>query len=71
MQILLIDANHVYGRGFSLLRITIDNISTGLETHRFSFVDTVKAYLARIEEISSTLHAVVEINPEALSIAEA
>jgi len=30
----------------------------------------VKAYIARTKEVNDELHAVIEINPDALSIAE-
>lgn len=53
-----------------LLHITIDGIQQGLDAKTFSSVDLANACIARIHEVESTLNAVVEINPDALSIAE-
>lgn len=54
----------------SLLDATLDELSKGLESGSFTSVDLVKAYLARIEEINPVLHAVTEINPKVISIAQ-
>ncbi|KAL7921319.1 amidase signature domain-containing protein [Trichoderma austrokoningii] len=43
----------------------------GLESKHFTSVQLTKAYLARIEQVNETVHAVVETNPDALSIAKA
>ncbi|KAF6821789.1 glutamyl-tRNA amidotransferase subunit A (amidase) [Colletotrichum plurivorum] len=52
-----------------LLDATLDELSQGLESGLFTSVDLVNAYIARIEETNDLLHAVSEINPDALSIA--
>lgn len=52
-----------------LLDATLDDLRHGLDTGAFTSVDLVNAYLARIKEVNEQLHAVVEINPDALSIA--
>lgn len=52
-----------------LLEATLDELRDGLDAGRFSSVDLTKAYIARINEVSSQLHAVNEINPDALAIA--
>ncbi|KIJ04272.1 hypothetical protein PAXINDRAFT_22446 [Paxillus involutus ATCC 200175] len=52
----------------------IAELQQGLEKGRFTSVDLVKAYLARIEEVNlngAALHAVIETNPQALSQAAA
>ncbi|KAL7621665.1 hypothetical protein AAE478_008992 [Parahypoxylon ruwenzoriense] len=60
----------VKGKPFpSLIDVTIDDLSAGLESGLFTSVDLVNAYVARILEVNDTLHAVTEINPDALSIA--
>ncbi|KAF8861844.1 amidase-domain-containing protein [Acephala macrosclerotiorum] len=41
----------------------------GLESGAWTGVDLTKAYIARIEESNPVLHAVTEINPDALAIA--
>ncbi|KAG1719927.1 glutamyl-tRNA amidotransferase subunit A [Suillus lakei] len=52
-----------------LLYATIDDLQSGLAAGTFTSVDLVKAYVARIDEVNPVLHAVIEINPDALSIA--
>ncbi|KAI1377507.1 amidase [Hypoxylon crocopeplum] len=60
----------VKGKPFpSLIDVTIDDLSAGLESGLFTSVDLVNAYVARIMEVNDTLHAVIEINPDALTIA--
>ncbi|PVH86294.1 amidase signature enzyme [Cadophora sp. DSE1049] len=54
----------------SLLNTSIDDIGHGLDSNSFTAVDLVNAYIARIREVESTLNAVVEINQDALDIAE-
>lgn len=53
----------------SLINVTTEELATGLEAGRFTSVDLVKAYSARIMEVNSTLRMVTEINPDALAIA--
>ncbi|KAB5580286.1 amidase signature domain-containing protein [Coniochaeta sp. 2T2.1] len=58
------------GKAFpDLIDVTIDDLSEGLNSGLFTSVDLVKAYLARIDEVNPVLHAVNEINPDALAIA--
>ena len=52
-----------------LLDATLLQLTTGLQDGDFTSVDLVNAYLARIGETSEALHAVTEINPEAVDIA--
>ncbi|RYP37325.1 hypothetical protein DL767_002968 [Monosporascus sp. MG133] len=60
----------VKGKPFpSLIDVTIDDLQEGLRSGLFSSVDLVNAYLARIQEVNGTLHAVTEVNPDALHIA--
>lgn len=53
----------------SLISVTTEELATGLEAGRFTSVDLVKAYSARIMEMNSTLRMVTELNPDALAIA--
>ncbi|KAG9749763.1 amidase, partial [Aureobasidium melanogenum] len=53
----------------SLINVTTEDLATGLEAGRFTSVDLVKAYSARIMEMNSTLRMVTELNPDALAIA--
>ncbi|KAF3922811.1 hypothetical protein ABW21_db0202348 [Orbilia brochopaga] len=52
-----------------LIDITIDDITTYLGDGCFTSVQLTKAYIARINEVNSTLRAVLELNPDALDIA--
>ncbi|KAI1456088.1 glutamyl-tRNA amidotransferase subunit A [Annulohypoxylon moriforme] len=53
----------------SLLTITIDEIAKGLDENKLTSVDLVRAYLARIDEVNNLVHAVLEVNPDAIAIA--
>jgi amidase len=55
----------------SLLSATIEDLTTGMESGCFTSADLVSAYLARIAEVNDDLHAVIETNPDALTIAQA
>ncbi len=52
-----------------LLDITIDQIIAGFGRQTFSSVDLVSAYQIRIAQINPVLRAVIELNPDALSLA--
>lgn len=52
-----------------LIDVDLEYVATGLEGGLFTSVDLVNAYIARIKEVNSTLHAVTELNPDALDIA--
>ncbi|OAA49192.1 glutamyl-tRNA(Gln) amidotransferase subunit A [Beauveria brongniartii RCEF 3172] len=52
-----------------LLDATLDELRAGLDAGRFTSVELTKAYIARINEVNEDLHAVTEINPDALDIA--
>ncbi|KAL4928752.1 putative amidase [Aspergillus undulatus] len=54
----------------SLLDATQSDIQNGLRLGCFTSVDLVQAYITRIHEVNSKLNPVLEINPEAISIAE-
>lgn len=53
----------------SLYSASLEELTLGLENGCFTSVDLVQAYEARINEVNDELHAVVELNPDALSIA--
>ncbi|KJX94736.1 hypothetical protein TI39_contig4162g00008 [Zymoseptoria brevis] len=53
----------------SLTEATLDELAAGLESGAWTSVDLVKAYIARIQEVNGALHAVAQINPDALDIA--
>ncbi|KAM4058943.1 amidase [Hirsutella rhossiliensis] len=53
----------------SLIDATLEDLSGGLKKGCFKSTDLVKAYLARINQVNDQLHAVTEVNPDALAIA--
>ncbi|KAF2649879.1 amidase signature enzyme [Lophiostoma macrostomum CBS 122681] len=55
----------------SLAEATVEELAAGLDAKLFTTVDLVNAYIDRILEVNSTLHAVIELNPDAIAIAEA
>ncbi|KAF7316089.1 Amidase domain-containing protein [Mycena indigotica] len=54
-----------------LYEATIADLQAGLDAKAFTSVDLVTAYIARIKEVNSELHAVIEISPTALALAAA
>lgn len=69
LQIVACVAQAASGQFPQLLDATLDELRQGLDGGRFSSVDLTKAYIARIKEVNGQLHAVNEINPDALEIA--
>lgn len=53
-----------------LIEATLEDLAKGLESGLFTSVDLVNAYVARINEVNSTLRMVTQLNPDALAIAE-
>lgn len=53
-----------------LLDVGAEELVAGLESGAWTSVDLTKAYLLRIQEVDDILQAVIEINPDAISIAE-
>lgn len=59
---------------FAVEEVSVDQLQQAMNDGRLSSVDLVKAYLARISEIDKSgpsLNAVIELNPDALSVAAA
>lgn len=54
----------------SLLNITLEQVAEGLEGGKFTSVELVKAYIARIEECNEEFRSVLQINPDAVHVAE-
>ncbi|KAJ7060966.1 amidase signature enzyme [Mycena amicta] len=50
-----------------LYEATIADLQAGLDAGHFTSVDLVNAYFARINEVNSELHAVIEMSPTALA----
>ncbi|KAK4941501.1 hypothetical protein LTR28_008877, partial [Elasticomyces elasticus] len=61
----------VKGKAFpTLIDVTLEELVDGLESGLFTSVDLVTAYTARINEVNGTLHAVTQLNPDAVAIAK-
>jgi amidase len=61
-------------RPFDLAELTIDELQSGLKSGIFTSRSLVEKYLARIEAIDRAgpaLHSVIEVNPDAHSLADA
>ncbi|KAF7626581.1 amidase [Aspergillus flavus] len=53
-----------------LIHATKDDLASDLGDNCYSSVDLVKTYVARINEVNSTLRPILEVNPDALHEAE-
>ncbi len=53
-----------------LFSLTVDDIITGFSTNQFTSADLVSAYIARAAEVQLALRPIIEINPDALLIAQ-
>ncbi|KAK4449770.1 amidase signature domain-containing protein [Podospora aff. communis PSN243] len=60
-----------HSRIYSLLDVTLDYLIQGFTRGDYTSVDLVRAYTARVAEVNDLVHAVIELNPEAESIARA
>ena len=54
----------------SLLNITLDEIVSGMDARHFTSVDLTNAYIARNKEVDDVFRAVLEINKDAIPIAQ-
>lgn len=64
-------STYINGHPFpSLLDVDLEQLVTGLEAGLFTSVDLVNAYVARVNEANGTLHAVTQLNPDAVIIAQ-
>jgi amidase len=62
------------GKSFELDEVTIDTLQQGIESGKYTSRAIVEKYLQRIEDVDKqgpAIHSVIEINPDALEIAEA
>ncbi|KAH8682680.1 glutamyl-tRNA amidotransferase subunit A [Xylariales sp. PMI_506] len=53
------------------MSMTLADIGIGLDAGTFTVQDLTRTFLARIEEVNVDLHAVIEVNPDAMRIAKA
>lgn len=54
----------------SLLEISLTDIDAGLESGTFSATDLVRAYIKRAEEVDQVFSSILQINEDAVSIAQ-
>lgn len=55
---------------FELNEQTLEELQKSMQTGTLSAVDICQKYLDRIQEVDPMLHAVIEVNPDALKIAQ-
>lgn len=55
----------------SLSGLGLEQVSRGLDHGDFTVAQLTEAHLARIEALNPSLHAVLQVNPAAISIAKA
>ncbi len=58
-------------KGFELDEMTVAELQAAVKSGKMSSREITKKYLERIKDIDSQLNSVIEINPDALAIAEA
>jgi amidase len=56
---------------FELEELSVAELGAGLASGRWTAVELTRAYLGRIEAVDGALRSVIEINPDALELAEA
>jgi len=57
-------------KDFELNEVTIDQLQAKMESGELAAVDLCRKYLDRIKQVDPVLKSVIELNPEALEIAE-
>lgn len=57
------------GAGFSFVEASIPQLQSAMASGELSSRDLTMGYLQRIQSLNPTLHAVIEVNPNAVSIA--
>lgn len=55
---------------FELEEMSVAELGAGLASGRWTSVDLARAYLKRIEAVDGALRSVIEVNPDALELAE-
>ena len=58
-------------KAFELDEITIAELQNGMKSGRFTARSLTEKYLSRIDEIDKRINSVIELNPDALQIADA
>jgi amidase len=54
----------------SLLDTSLFELRSGLNQRLFTSVDLVRAYVQRIQEVNCTYNSIIEVNPDALAMAQ-
>ncbi len=57
-------------KSFELEEITSRNLQIGMQSGKYSARSVTEAYLAQIAEVDRRINSIIEINPDALSIAD-
>lgn len=59
-----------FSSDFELNEATVSSLREGMESEKFTARSIVEKYLARIKEIDGKLNSIIELNPDALAIAD-
>src|SRR5437868_7584582 len=65
----LLKESALAGSSFSFVEVTIPQLQAAMTNGQLTSRDLVLGYLKRIQSLNPTLHAVIETNPDAVSIA--
>jgi len=69
-EILKLDLELGYCRDLSIREVTIYEVHQALRNHQITAEELTSTYLKRIEALNPHLHAVIEVNPDAVEIAQ-
>src|SRR4051812_12971577 len=64
-------AERIFDINAELEETTVSELQTAMKTGKMSSSEITRKYLERIREIDGKLNSVIEVNPDALKIAEA
>lgn len=53
-----------------IVDMTLEDIAAGLDSGQFTSVQLVKTFLARIKEVDNIFRSILEINPDAIRVAQ-
>ncbi len=67
---LITSSGSAQAKSFELEELTCKELQAGMQSGKYSARSITEAYLARISEIDRQLNSIIELNPDALSIAD-
>jgi amidase len=70
-HVVLLSVITLASAAIDLSLMSVDNVIAAYKNNEFTAVQLTTAYIARINEVNSVFHSVLEINPDALTVAAA